>query len=201
MTPDQVLPVELAGFAVTARRDGAQLEWQTASETGNAGFAVQHQPLAPGDTALSADRWTRLGFVDGAGTTTKAQQYQYRTEELDVGRHAFRLVQVDEDGTPHATDARRVEVALEEPFAVSPPRPNPSERAATLEITVQTAQEVTVAVYDVLGRRVAVALQERLPGQETKQIQLPAHRWASGTYFVRIRGEDFATTRRMTVVH
>jgi hypothetical protein len=198
--PSGALPVEMSSFEVVVHSEGARLEWQTASETKNAGFYVQHQRLEGADSTAAPEHWARLGFVEGQGTTTQPQRYRFETEALEIGRHAFRLQQVDTDGTTHTTEIKSAEVRLTSAYAVSAPYPNPARQAATLDVAVRSAQQVTVSVYDVLGRRVAVALQERLPGQETKQIQLPAHRWASGTYFVRIRGEDFTTTRRMTVV-
>jgi hypothetical protein len=42
--------------------------------------------------------------MDGAGTTSQPQDYRFRTEPLAPGRHTFRLVQIDLDGTAHTFD-------------------------------------------------------------------------------------------------
>ena len=90
-----VLPVELTSFDVRLDGRDALLTWETASETNNAGFEIQL--LSKNDGASS--RWQALDFVEGRGTTELAQSYGYRVEELEPGRHVFRLKQIDFDGT------------------------------------------------------------------------------------------------------
>jgi hypothetical protein len=201
-TGQEALPVELAGFEVRTGRREATLKWHTASETGNAGFVIQHQRLgkANGDTTVSAAAWQKLGFVEGAGTTSEPQSYRFETDKLKVGRHAFRLRQVDTDGSAHPTKARQVALRLEEAYAVTPPHPNPAVRRASLDLTVREKQRVTVRVYDVLGREVVTPHRGPVEAQDPTVVTLPADRLASGQYFVRVDGEHFQVTRRMTVV-
>jgi hypothetical protein len=199
--PAGALPVELT--ALRAKRDGerAVITWHTASETKNAGFEVQHQHLPPGDsTATQGERWSTLGFVEGGRTTTEAQSYRYATDPLGYGRHVFRLKQVDTDGTETATDPVTVQVRLRDAYAVEAPYPNPARQTATLPVTVRDRQEVTVRVFDVLGRRVQTVTDQRIQGQNTRRISLPVQQLSSGTYFVRVEGEDFTVTRRLMVV-
>lgn len=71
-----------------------------------------------------------------------------------------------------------------------------------MEVAVKERQSVTVAVYDVLGRRVTTLHDGPLPAQNARQFTLNASEagLSSGTYFVRVRGDAFADTRRLTVV-
>ena len=190
--PTEVLPVELA--ALTARADGADavLTWRTVSETNNAGFAVEHR--APGQTAFA-----RLGFVDGAGTTTEAQTYTFRARQVGYGTHAFRLRQLDFDGTTAVTTPVELTAALDAPYALDA-YPNPVTTRATVEVAVRTAQDVRVALYDVLGRRVATLHDGPLTPHTSHRLALPAAGLASGVYVVRVTGERFQATRRVTVV-
>jgi hypothetical protein len=207
--PSGALPVELADLSVQRREKQAVLNWTTASETGNAGFEVQHQRLPAEDTTTAAGKrsttpdasdWTDLGFVEGAGTTTEAQSYRFETGSLDYGRHVFRLRQVDTDGTATTTDPVEMQMRLQAAYAVEAPYPNPATQTATLPVTVRDAQRVTVAVYDLLGRRVQVVRDRPVQAQRTNRISLPVRDLASGSYFVRVRGEAFSVTRRLTVV-
>ena len=200
--PADALPVELAGIEARRTEGRAVLTWQTASETNNAGFKVQHQRLPTSDTTAtpSASDWKNLGFVEGAGTTTSAKRYRFETDALDYGRHVFRLKQVDTDGSSTPTDPVEMQMRLEASHAVEAPYPNPVRRQATLPVTVREAQQVTVTVYDLLGRKVHVVHKGELQEQNTKRISLSVQDLASGAYFVRVRGEDFSTTRRFTVV-
>jgi hypothetical protein len=201
--PASALPVELADLKVRRNDDNAVLTWQTTAETDNAGFKVQHQRLPAGDTSAtpSASSWKSLGFVEGAGTTTAANTYRFEAEALDYGRHAFRLKQVDTDGSQAPTDPVEVQMRLEKAYAVEAPYPNPTTQQATLPVTVREKQQVTVEVYDLLGRRVRVAHRQNIQEQQTKRISLPVRGLSSGSYFVRVRGEAFTTTRRLTIVH
>ena len=107
---------------------------------------------------------------------------------------------MDTDGTATATAPVETTIELQDAYAIGAPYPNPARGQTTLPITVRETQPVTVEVYDVLGRRVAVPFQQAVTGQQTKRVQLRTDGLGSGVYFVRIRGEAFATTRRMTVV-
>ena len=81
---DSVLPVELVSFQARTGESGVRLSWQTASETNNTGFYVQHrapsrenaQGSSQGSSQSSSqEEWARLGFVEGAGTTSEPQAY------------------------------------------------------------------------------------------------------------------------------
>ena len=193
LNSDGALPVELASF--TARADGpdAVLTWQTRSETNNAGFAVE--------TRVEGNTWREVGFVGGAGTTTEARTYTFHAEQVGYGTHAFRLQQVDFDGTPTRSEAVEVTLGLEVPYAVAAyPNPVRPGAQATVDVAVRAAQDVTVAVYDVLGRRVRVLHDGPMAAQATTPLAFEAAGLASGVYLVRVTGERFSTTRRLTLV-
>jgi hypothetical protein len=194
------LPVALS--AMTARADGEDLivEWETLTEANNAGFGVQMQRLAAGDTTASADRWTEAGFVDGSGTTDQPQSYQYRIHNIGFGRHSIRLRQVDTDGTVTYSEPQRVELTLTEPYQISKPYPNPVQTTGSIDLAVREAQDVRVEMYDILGRRVAVLRDGPMLSNRTETLTVESDGLASGHYFVRVIGDDFVTTRRVTVV-
>src|SRR5690606_28712319 len=94
--PSSTLPGELVSFTATLDGPDGVLAWQTASETNNAGFEVEHTAV---ETRRGASLpWQRLAFVAGRGTTAEPQSYTYRAAGLEPGRHVFRLRQVDYDG-------------------------------------------------------------------------------------------------------
>jgi len=71
---------------------------------------------------------------------------------------------------------------------------------ATVDVAVRAAQDVTVAVYDVLGRRVRVLHDGPMAAQATTPLAFEAAGLASGVYFVHVTGEGFQTTRRLSLV-
>ncbi len=194
------LPVELAGFEALGEGQNARLTWETVSETNNEGFYVEHQRLAPEDSTVRTEAWSSLGFVEGEGTSNQPQQYRYRTKKLEYGRHAFRLRQVDLDGTVHHSEPIVIEAQLDGKVAIEGPNPNPVRQNATLDLTVKSGQEVTVQLYDVLGRQVKTIEQDELEAEQTRTLQIGTEELSSGAYFLRVRGDQFQRIKRITVV-
>jgi N-acetyl-anhydromuramyl-L-alanine amidase AmpD len=61
---------------------------------------------------------------------------------------------------------------------------------------VREEQNVTVEVYDALGRRVKVLYDGTLKANESRPLRFRGDDLTSGHYFIRIRGESFSTVRR-----
>jgi len=89
-------------------------------------------------------------------------------------------------------------------YALAQNFPNPFNPGTSISFSLPHRSDVTLSVYDVLGRRVDVILQGRVEaGNHTV-------RWegtdgsgrpvGSGTYFLRLTAEDFSQTRRMVLV-
>ncbi|PSR00037.1 MAG: hypothetical protein BRD51_01040, partial [Bacteroidetes bacterium SW_11_64_17] len=115
------------------------------------------------------------------------------------GRHVFRLKQVDLDGTATRSDTVAVEVRLGTPASIEV-APNPVRARATVSLCVRSEQEVNVALYDVLGRRVRTAHEGPLAPDRVHTLRVNADDLSSGLYLLRADGEQFRKTRRITVV-
>jgi hypothetical protein len=84
-------------------------------------------------------------------------------------------------------------------FALENPYPNPSGGRATLKYAVPEEADLTIAVYDVLGRRV-VTLADGKKAAGTYRARLDGSRLSSGVYFARMEAEGFRETRRLTIL-
>jgi hypothetical protein len=198
--PDAELPVELAGFDGQTDEQHGVLNWRTASETNNAGFEVLHRRAADSSAASGGASFQKIGFVDGAGTTTEARRYRFRTDPLEIGTHVFRLRQLDTDGTAHLSEPVRLQVGLDGSHLLRVPYPNPFRRQATVEFAVRKPQEVTLALYNTLGQRVRTLYRGTPSPNELHDVTLDGRDLASGIYFLRLRGESVAATRRVAHV-
>ena len=191
------LPVELASFdASQSGESGVELRWTTASETNSAGFHVQHR-------ASDEESWSKLGYVESkasGGTTTETHTYRFDAENLAVGRHEFRLKQMDLDGTPYFHDPVNVEVQMQEAIKLTPPAPNPVSSTATLSFAVREADRATVAVYDLLGRKAATLFEGHSTPGESTRLRLDASGLPSGSYIIRLQADGQTRIQRMTVV-
>ena len=185
------LPVELVGVEAALEGEAAVLTWKTASETNNAGFAVEHKR---GDSSFK-----ELGFVDGTGTTTEPQTYRFRTSALKVGTHTFRLRQEDLDGSSTFSKEITVERTLAGAYNVSPVAPNPVSDNSTVSVTVQKTQDVRVSVYNVLGKRVALLHDGPMPANDPTTLRVGTD-LQSGVYFLRVEGDSFSVTRKFVRV-
>ena len=77
--------------------------------------------------------------------------------------------------------------------------PNPMRKQATLEYTLPEATDVRIAVYDVLGRQVALLEDARKEaGRHT--LSFGGTTLSSGTYFGRLSTGDQTYTQKITVV-
>ena len=89
-----------------------------------------------------------------------------------------------------ATDARTFLAAV----------PNPARASSRVRFATASAQDVTVSVYDVTGRRVATLFQGVVAADQTTEVSLDAASLAPGVYVVRATGSSLSLTQRVTVV-
>jgi len=189
------VPIQLARFTVT-KWDGesVRLEWTTLSETNNFGFYVQRK--GPDDREFSE---LPGAFVAGHGTTVVPQKYSF----LDISGSAdacwYRLKQVDLDGVVHLSEPVQVGAVTSVPEVIPTSSgldqnyPNPFNPVTTIGYTIAgTGHEalgtgrVRLSVYDLLGREVAVLVdEERAPG--SYKVKFDGTRLSSGVYIYRIQ--------------
>jgi hypothetical protein len=91
------------------------LQWQTASETNNQGFEVEH--------SLDNRTWKTLGFVSGEGTTYEKQTYSFLHQKPGRGVNYYRLKQMDYDGVFEYSDVVSVQLAVDSKQLVVAPNP------------------------------------------------------------------------------
>jgi len=192
------LPVELTRFDARVRDESVRLSWQTASETGNTGFQVQRRPIANGTDEDKESEWTSIGRVDGAGTTSEAQTYRYVDADLpfENDQIEYRLKQIDTDGSTHFSDAITVEQAVTE-LRLLGTYPNPARSQATVRFAVPEQQDVSLKLYDVLGRQVRTVQQGEVQGRQELQVDVSG--LPSGTYFLRLTTDGQTRTQKLTI--
>lgn len=187
------VPVELTDF--TAQLDGttAQLQWETASETNNAGFEVQVR--REGQSTYNA-----IAFVEGNGTTTEARTYSHTATNLQPGTHYFRLKQVDFDGVFAFHGDVEVAVGVPGTHLIEAAYPNPFNPSATFRFAVSNSQTVRAELVDMLGRVVASLYDGTPAADEFQTIAIDGSGLTSGTYLIRLTGETFTEAQTITLL-
>jgi len=189
------LPIVLSSFSAEYIDNGEiQLNWETLSELNNSGFEIQ-QLFLDGQY----ESWTKVGFVEGSGTTNEQKQYSFTAKVAEKGAYRFRLKQLDYNGTFDFSN--RVEVFADIPtaLAVFEFYPNPFVHQATIELTVDKRQGVKIELYDQLGRLVRNLFDDVVHREQSLQLQLLPDGLSNGTYIVVAVGEDFTTSRKIVL--
>lgn len=193
---ENLLPVELTAFEAVADGESVMLRWETASETNNAGFEIQRRE---GRSAKGEEVWQALAFVDGHGTTEQAQTYAHRIDEVLPGVYRFRLKQIDYDGTFDYSPEVEVAIGVPGTYHLTAAYPNPFNPETSFSLSVARTQEVQVAVYDVVGRRVALLYEGSFPAATTRAFRFEADALPSGVYLLQVLGEQFVTTQPLVL--
>lgn len=192
------LPVELVAMTAQAAKSAVTLNWTTATETNNFGFEIERAAVSGQQTAVS---WKNLGFVAGSGTSSSPREYSYTDKSLTPGRYAYRIKQVDNDGTFSYTQAAEVEVGLApREFTLSQNYPNPFNPWTTVEFTLPVDGHVMLKLYDVTGRELATLLDKERNAGYYHQVTVDASRFGSGTYFLQLEFNGQQLTRKILLV-
>jgi hypothetical protein len=195
------LPVDLAGFAGTPLNDGVQLNWQTASETDNAGFRVQRRSGGAGNKR--AGEWEEIGWVGGNGSTTTAHSYRFVDDDLPYAADAltYRLKQVNTDGTTTLSAPITVDRGTVTGPQLLGTFPNPARTRTTVRYALPegvAATDATMRLYDVLGRQVRTLPLNATAGRHQQRVDVRG--LPSGLYMLRLSTDGAVKTQQVTVV-
>lgn len=195
--PDIALPVQLSAFNASAAGSQVILTWTTISEKNNYGFEVQKS------LNLAKDYQTiPNSFVKGHGTTLQPHTYTYTVTATVAGNWYYRLKQVDLDGTTTYTEGIQVGGSVKpvpKDFALDQNYPNPFNPTTTISYAVPKDSRVTLEVYNVIGQRVALLVDEfKEAGYYT--VPFDGRAYASGIYFYRMVTPEVNFLKKMMVV-
>ena len=174
-TADSPMPVEMTYFRATPSAEGNYLEWETATETDNAGFEVQRSTDLAG--------WDRIGFVAGQGTSVVSQRYSFTDTERAAPTTYYRLKQIDFDGAFALSGIIALSTGPTPVLAVFP---NPTAGDVRLSDPTTVGQ---FTLLDLAGRQLQRGT------FQAGRISLAGA--ASGTYLLRVVTEGSATTVRV----
>ena len=182
---DALLPVSLTKFEIT-RSDcqSVLLEWATASEINNVGFAIER-------SVGSADNFQQIGFKSGLTSSTTNQDYTFadNIESLRAnGVIYYRLIQKDIDGRSSNSDiiSVTVECGESERLVISSyPNPTINELYVNFESGAKSATKVVI-----LNSTSQLVQSAKRTTEE--QLIMDVSNLTAGIYYVQVVDNDNA---------
>jgi hypothetical protein len=188
------LPVQLTSFTAAANRLDAVLRWSTATETNNYGFEIERR-------SVGSNQYQKVGFVAGAGTSTSPREYSYVDARLAPGRYAYRIKQIDNDGSFAYYSAAELEIgAAAKVFALEPNYPNPFNPETMIEFTLPGDGRAVLKIYNTLGQEVATLFNEDATAGRIYQARFDGSSLPSGVYFYTLSHGGQQQVRKLLLV-
>ncbi len=157
-------------------------------EDGTGNLPDEDSKAEEGSAPTGAAAATDLAEIEGADDDSGAIKKKKGSKE-EVA------MQVADDAVNAGDDAGQDEIPLD--FAIGN-YPDPFNPVTTIELQLPEAAEVSLFVYDILGRRLAELANGKLPAG-VHQFNWNATGLSSGTYFYVIRSGDMVVTKRMAL--
>ena len=190
-TSSDPLPVELVSFNASISGTTVNLQWQTATELNNSGFAIERK---------TNSAWTQIGFVIGYGTTSEPRNYFFEDQLININSNTiyYRLKQIDFDGTFEYSNIVEIDVVPVK-FSLNQNYPNPFNPSTKITYTLASKSAVTLKVYDTIGNEVA-SLINQVQEAGSYEINFDAASLTSGVYYYRIEAGNFSSAKKMLLL-
>jgi hypothetical protein len=177
-----------AGFEARSEEFGVDLEWITASESNNDYFSVQRS-IDGGAT------YQALGEVNGAGTSSKMNSYNFTDMSPNSGTNLYKIVQVDLDGRQSESEVRQVRFEAPAGMNWTQIGPNPVRDFMSVGYYVDENQSLTLSVVDLQGR--TVINREVYANTGNNLISLDFSALANGFYSMQLQSSKGKIEQRV----
>ncbi|MEO0855450.1 MAG: T9SS type A sorting domain-containing protein [Bacteroidota bacterium] len=146
------------------------------------------------------DVWLRTDAVGASYTGEVGSTYAFFAVAQDpAGNREAAPTEPDAVTTVVSDVSAEGDPTLPTEFALGGNYPNPFNPTTTIRYDLPTTEHVTLEVYDIAGRRVAVLFDgEQAPGFH--EVRWDARAFASGVYLYRLQAGSFRATKRMVLM-
>lgn len=196
ITVSGIIPVELTSFAAIGTKEGIQLKWETATETNNLGFDIEK--------SINGTTFSKIGFVNGNGTTTQRSSYIYVDNNSTAGKQYYRLKQIDYNGSFEYSKVVEADLSVPQEFSLSQNYPNPFNPSTSFRFGLPVESEISLTVYNSVGELVRVVAEGTYQAGN-HNLNFSADNLPSGIYFYSLsakgsNGKEFVQTAKMLLL-
>ena len=195
------LPVELSSFtAKVLRSGGIRLDWRTETEVDNYGFEIERSEFNP-KSEIRNSQFQKIGFIEGHGNSNSPKDYSFEDKNAQYGSYAYRLKQVDTDGSFEYSNIVEVEAGnIPDGFVLEQNYPNPFNPTTTIRFAVAETQNIRLTIYDILGKEIAIPFNGTADGGKNYEVEFNGENLPSGIYFYRLETKNKVENRKMLLL-
>lgn len=178
------IPVELISFNVNVSGNKVLLNWNTATEKNNRGFAIERG---------IDDNWLQIGFVPGQGTTIEKHFYSFTddfTNKPYSGSVYYRIKQIDYDGSYKYSSTVMINLHVKsQGYYLEQNYPNPFNPETKIRFNIPEESKVQIQIVNVLGKVIA-EISDGIMSSGIYEKNWNASAFASGVYYVKMNAES-----------
>lgn len=179
--------VELLTFNGEVQKDGNALQWITASEFNNDYFTLLR--------STDGQNFEVVAKVNGNGTTSETNVYDFLDRNAPNGRSYYRLDQTDFDGTTTASNVISLMRGENTQFDIVRVYPIPAKDVLQVQFNTSQSGAVQLQLFDIVGRELLVQSLEAESGLNGYSVDVSG--LPMGTYLLVV---DNGLERRMVKV-
>ncbi|MEI6349079.1 MAG: T9SS type A sorting domain-containing protein [Bacteroidota bacterium] len=170
------LPIELTAFNIVCADNGYTLQWSTTSETNNHYFTIERSTDGVNFIAITQ--------IDGAGNSNQLREYSYFDLFSNNGLVYYRLLQTDFDNASHTYPLKAIDCSKSNEFETKTKIYTPNHRDIVVDYYSNQEQNMTIAIYDDLGKLIHNSNEQVMQGDN--HIEITNLRIHSAIYVVKI---------------
>ncbi len=170
------LPIELVSFKGNCNGTTKTFTWQTASETNNNYFTLEH--------SKDAVEYSVISNVNGSGTSTINNSYSTSFTESEIDFKYYRLKQTDYDGKYTYSNIISVECNGELPvYSNINLYPNPTNNQLNINLGLTIEGKYFISIRNVLGQEIKTINYFKSVNND---ISIFTDELSNGIYFLKI---------------
>ncbi|MFZ1323065.1 MAG: T9SS type A sorting domain-containing protein [Ignavibacteria bacterium] len=195
ITPDFPLPVELNSFTSEVSGRDVKLHWNTSSEINNSGFYIERK-----SASVVNSNWENISFIEGNGNSNSVNQYSFTEKNMNAGRYAYRLKQMDYNGSfEYYNLSGEVVIASPNNYSLHQNYPNPFNPSTKIDFEIPESGTVSLKIYDILGNEMMTLINENKQAG-FYSIEFKGSEFSSGVYYYKLESKGFTASRKMLLV-
>jgi Secretion system C-terminal sorting domain len=190
--PCGTVPVELVSFSADVSDGNVLLSWTTATEKNNSGFDIEK--------SIDNSNFTKIGFVNGNGTTTENKVYSFLDTDLGKAKeYYYRLKQIDFNGSFSYSKVVQVSTNLISTFELKQNYPNPFNPSTQISFSLAQNGFVTLSVFNLIGQEVKILIKGNMEAG-SHSITFDASGLPTGVYIYKLTSPGSTQTKKMMIL-